>query len=133
MSFTVAKTKDGTEFYLAEISPATDDADMARAKKTIEGLSRKGDAVFEVGSNLYLAIVSDVPGTGIALRRMITNARQNELDVKVRLVTEPFPQQLAEVASKVIMGQVEVSGRPSGRRDSSVDDVFEVEVKTDQE
>jgi hypothetical protein len=132
MSFTVATTKDGTEFYLAEISPATGDADMARAKKTIEGLSRRGDAVFEVVPNLYLAIVSDVPGAGIALRRLITNVRQNDLDVKVRLVTEPFPEQLAEVASKVIMGQVEVSRRPAGRRDASVDDVFEVEVKPDQ-
>lgn len=133
MSFTVAKTKEGTEFYLVEISPATGDADMVRAKKTIEGLSRKGDAVFEAGNKLYLAIVSDVPGTGLALRRMIPNARENDLDVKVRLVTEPFPEQLAEVASKVIMGQIEVSGRPAGRRDAAVDDVFEVEVKPERE
>jgi hypothetical protein len=127
----MAKTKDGVEFYLAEISPGSPDIDMSTPRKSVEAHCRSGDAVFVVGNNVYLAIVSDVPGAGTALRRLITLVRKEELSVKVRLLTEPFPQKVADAASQVIMGQVPVSQRHAKRETPGVDDVFEVEVRPD--
>lgn len=128
----MAKTKDGIEFYLAEVSPKSDATDMGGVRKGIEALCRSGDAVFEVEGNIYLAIVSDVPGVGTALRRLLTLVRQEELAAKVRLLTEPFPEQVGNAASKVILGEVPIAHRGIGRRAPAVDDAFDVEVRPDQ-
>lgn len=102
----MAQTRTGLEFYLVEVAPATEEAD-----RVLRESIRPGDGVFWAEGKLYAAIVADVRGSAQATRRLMRQTKERGLPAQIRLVSEPFPENLQVVASRVITGDVPVAPR----------------------
>lgn len=107
----MAKTAEGIEFYLVQVSP-NDPALTSRQLATdLESVIRRGDGVFVDDGKVYIVLAAEVPGAAIATKRLMRTLKKKELHVKVRLLPEPFAPRLWKVSSRVISGGVPVAGR----------------------
>jgi hypothetical protein len=96
----MAKMDSGVEFYLVS---------SRRREASIDEDSDEG--------HMFLALASDVRGVAQAVRRLLRLIRQHELPLRARLTLEPLPEDLPDVAQRVISGQIVVSPRAGFRAD----------------
>lgn len=103
----MAVTKSGTEFYLVEVTPRTEEVE-----RVLVGAVRPGDAVFWADGSLYVAVVADVRGGAQAVRRLMRIAKdEHGVATHVRMVPEPFPEAVDSIARRVISGEIRVAPR----------------------
>jgi hypothetical protein len=112
----MAKTDSGVEFHLVQIIPrreASIDEGSERLKREI----RAGDAAFASEGHMFLALATDVRGVGQAVRRLLRLIRKHELPLRARLTLEPLPEDLRDVAQRVISEEIVVSRRAESGAD----------------
>lgn len=107
----MAQTSDGIEFHLLEVFGEIDSAPIDEVEKVVRSVIRKSDGAFREQERLYIAFAGDVRGSAIASRRLMSLTKEKGIATRYRLVVEPFPEDLWDVASKIIRGEVKVANR----------------------
>lgn len=107
----MARTDNGTEFYLVEVTSDLFPTKMDEVETLLARSVREGDGVFRLGGKLFIAFAADVRGSAQGTRRLLMAAREHGFDVRIRLAPEPLPEALWEVAATVATGQVTVLPR----------------------
>lgn len=113
----MATTLEGTEFYMVDISSEDPSIPVARVDEVVRGLVRKGDGILVWSGRVFVAVVGDVPAAGKAARRLMNAVRSKGLAAKVRLVSEPFPDETVTAAEQVKQGKVKVFKRLDPQKD----------------
>ncbi len=107
----MAKTPDGIEFYLIEVS-ATDEHILADQVEAVsKSLIRAGDGVLRFGDRVFIAAVTGVPGAAKAARRLLGALKDMGLETRVRLLAEPFAEEAQGAAEAVDKEQVKIKAR----------------------
>lgn len=107
----MAKTPDGIEFYLIEVSSMDVNIKADQMEAVSKGLIRVGDGVLRFGDRVFIAAVTGVPGAAKAARRLLGALKDMGLDTRVRLVAEPFPAEAQGAAAAVDESQVKIKPR----------------------
>lgn len=107
----MATTEEGIEFYLVVAKQTSPDITQEQLEGILRRAIRTGDAVFSHKGDVYAAIVAEVPGAGKATRRIAHSLTRQKLPARTFLVAEPFPVELQEAATRVIIGNVRVERR----------------------
>lgn len=107
----MAKTNSGIEFYLAEVTPTGDGAELEEIEEVLRKAVRGGDALFQFEGRLYLALAADLRGAAQAIRRLLKVIRDKALGARMRMAPEPFAESLWNVAARIVTGEVAVSRR----------------------
>lgn len=115
----MAKTVEGTEFYMVDISTDDPTVTVDHVENIVRGVVRTGDGVLAWRGHVFVAVVGDVPGAGKAARRLMGSVRRKGLNAKVRLVSEPFPDDVTSAAEQVKEGKVKVFKRLDPQKDVS--------------
>lgn len=84
---------------------------------------RSTDGAFVEKGRLYIAFAGDVRGAAKATRRLMSLTKERGVVTRYRLVVEPFPEDLSNVAHKIIDGDVKVSERPPHVSEEAVEPV----------
>lgn len=115
----MAKTNTGIEFYIAEVTPTGDGAQVEEIEEALRKAVRNGDAVFQFEGRLYIALAADLRGAAQALRRLLKVIRDKALGARMRMAQEPFAENLWNVAARIVTGEVAVSHRMSSEDEQS--------------
>lgn len=107
----MAKTSDGIEFYLIEVSSTDERVKADQVEAVSKGLIRAGDGVLRFGDRVFIAAVTGVPGAAKAARRLLGALKDMGLETRVRLVAEPFAQEAQGAAQAVAQAQVKIKPR----------------------
>ena len=113
----MATTVEGTEFYMVDISSDDPTVTIDHVENIVRGVVRTGDGVLVWRGRVFVAVVGDVPGAGKAARRLMNSVRSKGLEAKVRLVSEPFPDDVTSAADQVKEGKVKVFKRVDQEKD----------------
>ena len=107
----MAKTSDGIEFYLIEVSSVDEQVKADQVEAVSKSLIRAGDGVLRFGDRVFIAAVTGVPGAAKAARRLLGSLRDMGLESRVRLVAEPFADDVQGAAEAVGESQVKIKPR----------------------
>lgn len=107
----MAKTPEGIEFYLIEVSSIDESIGADRVEAITRGLIRAGDGVLRFNDRVFVAAVTGVPGAAKAARRLLGALKEMGLEAKVRLVAEPFAEGVRGAAAAVEKEQVKIKPR----------------------
>jgi len=108
----MARSSDGTEFYLLEVTSADPEATTNQIETLTRSVMRGGDGIMIWRDQIFVAIVSGVPGAGKAARRLMSAMKEKGLETKVRLVSEPFQEPASMVAHQVNTKDLPIKKRP---------------------
>lgn len=107
----MAKTSQGVEFYLLEVYEDKQSTPLADVADILRSAVRDTDGVIDAKDRLYIAFAGDVQGAAKATRRLMTLTKKAGVNTRYRLVVEPFPKDLWNIANRVIEGEVRVFNR----------------------
>lgn len=103
----MAKTIQGIEFFLLAVTPAEGaEHSLSDLRDTAKALIRSGDAVIEFQGNIYIAVATDVQGASKAARRLLQTCRSKGIEAKVRLLPEPYTEEIIQVTGTIIQHDV---------------------------
>lgn len=117
----MAKTAEGVEFYLLEVYGEKRSTPIEEVEKVLKAAVRGTDAVFIESGRLYIAFAGDVRGAVKATRRLMNITKKQGVVTRYRLVVEPFPEDLGNIANKIIEGKVKVKRRPPRKKEPEVE------------